>query len=57
MLVDPSQPLTPQSTNQTREQAIASSKPKETPKASPNPSKATSPANIRTTFGVPKKQR
>lgn len=36
---------------------IAKLAPKPTPKSSPNPSKASSPANIKIVFGTPKKQK
>lgn len=46
-MIDPSKPVTPKSTNETKPEAS---------KPSPDPAKATSPANIKATFGTPKKQ-
>lgn len=51
-MINPSQPLTPVSTDETKKEAQ-----ERQGKPSSDPSKATSPANIRTTFGVPKKQK
>lgn len=51
-MIDVSKPVTPISASETKQEAH-----ERQTRASSDPSKATSEANIKTTFGIPKKQK